>query len=311
MCSTTKHSSSSCSGIPTQWNLPVPYKCLSLTRNRRKWRNTFFAHLLVCQNSCSGCQHSLPSRLADFAGVSETQKPPTAWGEKKKVWMERRFTKAKQILVSCHHVEAHAGNPLHWCPFRSPVGGLGEKPCRDCSSLLVQPPGKMRQEAVRDPKYRLNCSLAFLLAAISASEDTSCQFLSQAVSHCRIIFLAYSPFLRYFSTGLASIFCQVPVLPVYPQSHLSSTLIPTSFSWLCEHFTAVVLMMHPISLNPFFLFLPFIQALSFLNPSLHTDVVPGYPCFSPVPVPLPWLFTRPWFSPACSLTPGVPTIQLY
>lgn len=79
MSSTTKHSSSSSSRIPTWRNLPVPYKCLSLTRNRQKWRNTFFTHLLVCQNSCSACQHLLPSRLADFTGVSKTQKPPTAW----------------------------------------------------------------------------------------------------------------------------------------------------------------------------------------------------------------------------------------
>lgn len=92
--------------------------------------------------------------------------------------MEMRFTKAKQIIVFCHRIEAHAGNTCHCYAFRSPVRGLREEPCRDCSSLLVQPPGKTWQEAGRDPKYRLNCSLAFLLAAISASEDTSYQALS-------------------------------------------------------------------------------------------------------------------------------------
>lgn len=190
--------------------------------------------------------------------------------------MEMRLTKAKQHLVVHHHAEAHAGNPWCWCPSGSPVRGLREEPCRDCSSLLVQPPGKTWQEAGRDPKYRLNCSLALLLAAISAPEDTSYQTLSQAVSHSRIIFLANSPFLRLWSTGLGPIFCQSQSI-LSPTYLLHSSLHP----FLCYFSSspALLLMMYPISLYPFFLFLPLIQALSFLNSSLHPGAFPGLSLF--------------------------------
>lgn len=190
-----------------------------------------------------------------------------------------RFTEAKQILVFRHHVEAHAGNPWHWFHFRSPVRGLREEPYRDCSSHLVQLPGKTWQEAGRDPKYRLNCSLAFFLAAISASEDISYQTLSQAVSHSRIIFLANSPFLRHFSTGLAFIFCQFQSFQfiLSPTYLLHST--PRPFLCYLGISPALPLTMHPISLYPFFLFLPLAQAPSFLNSSPHTDSVPGLSLF--------------------------------
>lgn len=148
----------------------------------------------------------------------------------------------------------------------------------------------MRQEAGRDPKCRLNLPLAFFLAAISASEDTSCQTLSQVVSHSRIIFLANSPFLRLFSNGLASIFCQSQSSQfiLSPTCLLHSSLLPFLGYFTCStphdasHFSLSILPVsssHSGSLLPW-LFPPYRCSSWVIPVSLH------------VPVPLPWLFIR-------------------
>lgn len=169
MCSATKHSSSSCSGIPTQWDLPVPHKCLCLTRNRRKWRNTFFAHLLVCQNSCSGCQHSLPSRLADFAGVSETQKPPTAWGEKKK-------------KKSMNGKEVHKGKtnpcilPSCWGPCRKSIALVPfQKPCQRTRGKALQGLQLSLGPAPRENEAR-GCERSQIQTKLPSGISLSCHF---------------------------------------------------------------------------------------------------------------------------------------
>lgn len=85
----------------------------------RRWRKTFFAHLVVCQNSCSGCQHSPPSRLACSAGVGNTQSHQLL--EKNNFKYEWEWgSQRQQILGFCHNIEAHAGNPWHWVCLLEP-----------------------------------------------------------------------------------------------------------------------------------------------------------------------------------------------
>lgn len=127
---------------------------------------------------------SLPASTRYFTtGIFHwCQRDPKAtnclWKKKLKIKYEWKWCSQRQnkLLYFATVLRLMQGNTCH--AFRSPVRGLREEPCRDCSSVLVQPPGKTWQEAGRDPKHRLNCSLAFLLAAISASEDTSYQVLS-------------------------------------------------------------------------------------------------------------------------------------